>query len=364
MASIQTARGIIGRHFSHFECPNEKPVMDSEIFLDNNATTRPLPEVTAAVAAAMSESFGNPSSSNRAGDRARRLLRESRASVAALMRATPESIHFTSGATESNNWVLQRVCTKPGAAIVTTEAEHSSIKTLCEFLEATGTQVLRLPVDEGGRVSVEQLEATLLPETKLVSVHWVNNETGTIQPIKEIATLCRKRGVLLHTDASQALGKLPIDVTELGCDFLSFSAHKFHGPQGVGGLYIRPGIKLVALLFGGAQEHGHRAGTENLPGIAGAGAAADQRLNGLNSTIARLQQLRDQFESLVVEQIADVVVNGDPAHRICNTTNLRFDGVNGEALVARLDQRGIRCSQSSACTNQLGVGRNMGKSIL
>ena len=326
--------------------------MNREIFLDNNATTQPLSEVTAAVVAAMSEWFGNASSSNRAGERARRLLRDSRESIARLIGASPDSISFTSGATEANNWVLQRICKKAGNSLVTTEAEHSSIKILCDFLEADGTQVERLPVDECGRVNVEQLAEAVSHETTLVSVHWVNNETGTVQPVEEIAAICRERGVLFHTDASQAVGKLQVDVGKLGCDFLSFSAHKFHGPQGVGGLYIRPGVKLPSLMFGGSQELGRRAGTENLPGIAGAGAAATQRHHGINATIERLQQLRDRFESAVLAQVQDVFVNGDVAHRICNTTNLRFEGVDGEALVARLDQRGVRCSQSSACTNQ------------
>ncbi len=258
-------------------------VMNREIFLDNNATTQPLPEVTAAVVAAMSAGFGNASSANRAGERARRVLRDSRESIARLIGATgatgstSDSISFTSGATEANNWVLQRICHQPGNHLVTTQTEHSSIKSLGEFLERSGVQVERLPVDECGRVRVDQLAKAIRRQTTLVSVHWVNNETGTVQPVEEIAAICRERGVLFHTDASQAVGKLSVDVANLDCDFLSFSAHKFHGPQGVGGLYIRPGVKLTPLLF---------------------------------------------------------------------------EGVNGEALVARLDQRGILCSQSSACTNQ------------
>jgi cysteine desulfurase len=326
--------------------------MNREIFLDNNATTQPLPEVTAAVVGAMSESFGNASSNNRAGERARRLLRESRESIAYLIGAVADSISFTSGATEANNWVLQRVCGTPGKSLVTTVAEHSSITSLCDYLEVSGIRVERLPINLCGRVDVERLAEAVGHDTTLVSVHWVNNETGVIQPVEEIAAICRERGILFHTDASQAVGKLQIDVKKLGCDFLSFSGHKFHGPQGIGGLYIRPGVKLRSLLFGGDQEHARRAGTENLPGIAGLGAAAAERFSKMDTTIVRLRQLRDRFESAVTSRLPNVVINGDVEDRVCNTTNLRFEGVNGEALVARLDQQGVRCSQSSACTNQ------------
>ncbi len=323
-----------------------------EIFLDNNATTQPLSKVAAAVVNAMSDSFGNPSSSNRTGERSRKLLHEAREAVAELIGAPSESMCFTSGATEANNWVLQRVCMRPNTSLITTDIEHSSIRSLCDVVENHGTHVIRLPTNSRGLISSRQLEEAITSETTLVSVHWVNNETGMIQPVEEIATICREWGVMFHTDASQAVGKLPVNVEKLGCDFLSFSAHKFHGPQGVGGLYVRPGIRLPPLIFGGSQESGRRPGTENLPGIAGAGAAAALRHAGIGDTIARLQQLRDRFESAVLTQIPDVFVNGDPSHRICNTTNLRFEGVDGQALVARLDQQGVCCSQSSACTNQ------------
>ena len=326
--------------------------MNREIFLDNNATTRPLPEVTAAVIDAMTESFGNASSSHRSGERARRVLRESRESIERLIGASMDSIQFTAGATESNNWVLQRICDQPGTQIITTTTEHSSIANLCEILEGKGVRVVRLPVDDVGRISTDQLANAIHPKTTLVSIHWVNNETGTIQPIEEVASLCRERGILFHTDASQAIGKLHVNVQKLGCDFLSFSAHKFHGPQGVGGLYIRPGQPLTPLFFGGGQEHGRRAGTENLPGIAGMGAAAEQRFRHIDATLSRIQRMRDRFEFLVFEQIPDVRINGDVKRRVCNTANIQFKMVNGEALLARLDQHGIRCSQSSACTNQ------------
>lgn len=326
--------------------------MQDEIYLDNNATTPPLPEVMAAVNEAMSTAFGNPSSSHRSGDRSRQLLRGSREAIAELIGAQPESLSFTSGATEANNWVLQRICGEPNARLVTTKIEHSSIKSLCEVIEGQGISVCRLQTGQLGRINAQELAESLTSDTTLVSVHWVNNETGVIQPVEEIARLCRDRGILFHTDASQAVGKLVVNVEQLGCDFLSFSAHKFHGPQGVGGLYVRSGVQLPPFVFGGGQESGRRPGTENLPGIAGAGAAAKLRNKALLQTVADLSQLRDSFEQSVLQQVPDVFVNGDRANRVCNTTNLRFEGVDGEALIARLDQRGIRCSQSSACMNR------------
>ncbi len=326
--------------------------MSREIYLDNNATTQPTAEVMAAVANAMSSSFGNPSSSHRSGARARHVLRTSREAVAELIGASPDALFFTSGATEANNWVLQRLCMQPGARLITTEIEHSSIKSSSEMLENVGAAVFRLPTDKSGHIDLQQLADLLKAPVTLVSAQWVNNETGVIQPVEEIARLCRDRGVLFHTDASQAVGKLVVDAEKLGCDFLSFSAHKFHGPQGVGGLFVRQGVQLPPFVFGGGQEFGWRPGTENLPGIAGAGAAAATRRNSLTQTVCELAQLRDAFEQCLLRQIPDVYVNGERANRICNTTNLRFEGVDGEALVARLDQRGIRCSQSSACMNR------------
>lgn len=323
-----------------------------EIYLDNNATTPPLPEVMAAVTEAMSCSFGNPSSSHRSGERARQLLRRSREAVAELLGGEPGSWMFTSGATEANNWVLQRICMRSNSRLLTTEIEHSSIKSLCEVLEDQGTSVCRLPTNRSGLIDSDWLAEAITPDTTLVSIHWVNNETGVIQPVKELARICRDRGVLFHTDASQAVGKLIVDVEDLGCDFLSFSAHKFHGPQGIGGLYVRPGVKLPPMIFGGGQESGQRPGTENLPGIAGVGAAAELRHRQLKRAVTALAELRDIFETGVLQQIPNVFINGDRENRVCNTTNLRFEGIDGQALVARLDQRGIRCSQSSACTNR------------
>ena len=326
--------------------------MTAEIFLDNNATTQPLPEVIEAMAEAMGAQFGNPSSSNRSGDRGRSVLRSARESVAKLIGASPDDLYFTSGATEANNWVIQKAVPRSGT-LLTTSTEHSSVK---ESAAALGVQrgghVTLLGVGASGQICVDQLKEQLVEKPDLVSMHWVNNETGVIQPIEETAELCRAMGIPLHVDASQAVGKLHVEIDKLGCDYLSFSGHKIHGPQGVGGLYIRPGARLQSMLYGGSQERGLRAGTENLPGIAGFGAAAEARYRNFTVTTERLKFLRDSFESAVLSQISDVSVNGDPSSRICNTTNLTFNGLDGQALVARLDQAGIQCSQSSACTNQ------------
>ncbi len=325
--------------------------MEQEIFLDNNATTQPLPEVADAVLGAMSVDFGNPSSSNRTGERGRRVLQRARQNIANLIQCSPENLFFTSGATEANNWVIQKL-TSTGGSLVTTTTEHSSAKALAEAAKSQGVTVTLLPVADTGRICLEDFDGALSRNPTLVSVHWVNNETGVIQPIDEIARLCSERNVPLHVDASQAVGKLQVDVGKLPCDYLSFSGHKFHGPQGIGGLYVRPGSRLAPMLLGGGQEHGRRAGTENLPGIAGLGAAARARCDNFEPSTRFLSGLRDRFESAVLNRIPDVQINGDASTRVCNTASLRFSGLDGQALVVRLDQRGVQCSQSSACTNQ------------
>ena len=235
---------------------------------------------------------------------------------------------------------------------MTTTVEHSSIVKMCDYLGARGVEVVSVPVDRCGQLVWEALDEAVTPDTDLVSVQWVNNETGAILPVERIARLCQSRGVLFHTDAAQAVGKLPVSVTELPVDFLTFTAHKFHGPQGIGALYVRSSKELVPLLWGGSQEGGLRPGTENVPGIIGMGTAAKLRLDRLEDVQVLMASLRDNFEQSVITKIPDVEINGDPDVRVCNTTNLLFRDVDGQALVARLDQEGVRCSQSSACTNQ------------
>ena len=327
-----------------------------EVYLDNNATTRPFPEVREAMMRVMGEDFGNPSSAHSAGDRVREAMVAAREAVAKLVGAEADQIVFMGSGTEANNTVfysvVQRAPTRKRVRIVTTAVEHSSIVKMCDYLGARGVEVVSVPVNRCGQLVWEALDEAITPDTDLVSVQWVNNETGAILPVEEIARLCQSRGVLFHTDAAQAVGKLPVSVTELPVDFLTFTAHKFHGPQGVGALYVRSPKGLLPLLWGGSQEGGLRPGTENMPGIIGMGTAAQLRLERLEDVQVFMASLRDHFEQSVIDRVPDVEINGDPDMRVCNTTNLLFRDVDGQALVARLDQEGIRCSQSSACTNQ------------
>ena len=327
-----------------------------EVYLDNNATTRPLPEVREAMMGVLGEDFGNPSSAHSAGDRVREAMVAAREVVANLVGAESDQIVFMGSGTEANNTVfnsaVQGAPTGKRVRIVTTTVEHSSIVKMNDYLSARGVEVVSVPVDRCGQLVWKDLDEAVTPDTDLVSVQWVNNETGAILPIERITQLCQSRGVLFHTDAAQAIGKLPVSITDLPIDFLTFTAHKFHGPQGIGALYVRSSKELLPLLWGGSQEGGLRPGTENMPGIIGMGTAAQLRLDRLEDVQVFMSSLRDHFEQSVIAQIPDVEINGDPDMRVCNTTSLLFRDVDGQALVARLDQEGVRCSQSSACTNQ------------
>jgi cysteine desulfurase len=328
--------------------------MGREIYFDNNATTSTLPAVRQAMVEVLGVGFGNPSSAHGAGERGRRHLFQARFQIADLVGAAPEDIVFTSSGTESNNLVFasHAFAQANQSRVVTTDVEHSSIIKMCHWLAERGTEIVSIPVDSFGQIDVDQLRRSITPETNLVSVQWVNNESGVIQPIAEIGAICRSAGVAFHTDAAQAVGKLAMKIAGMPVDYLSLTGHKFHGPAGAGALYARSKDTLAPMFFGGPQEGGLRPGTENLAGIVGLGKAAEIRKSKLSAVQQRLAELRDRFEQLVLEQVPDVRINGDTGDRICNTSNLRFERVDGQALVARLDQAGIRCSQSSACTNQ------------
>lgn len=324
-----------------------------EIYLDNNASTRPLPAVREAVLHAMTELAANASSSHSAGFRVRSAIEEARDAVAELLGVQSEQVIFTSGGTEANNLALNTVLHEDcPRRLVISEIEHSSVLKAADFLESLGVSVERLSVDANGLVNPDVLAEALNEPTGLVSIQWVNNETGVVQDIERLAATCRARGVPFHTDAAQAVGKLPIELSTLPIDFLTIAGHKFHAPPGVGALYVRDPDSVTPLVHGGGQEAGKRAGTENVPGITGLGTAARLRRQHLAETCRRLEQLRDRFQSRLLESCPDAVVNGGGTQRVCNTSNIRFVGIDGQALIARLDDRGVRCSQSSACTNQ------------
>lgn len=326
--------------------------ISGEIYFDNNATTRPLPEVIEAMCEAMGERFGNPSSAHSAGERARHRIELARKRISDLVGCSPQDLIFTSSGTESNNMVFYS-CTKKKEKnrIVTTGIEHSSIMKMCSFLELNDVQVEILEVDRQGILDIRRLEDALSEKTDLVSVQWVNNETGVIQDMASISELCREKGVPFHTDAAQAVGKLEVNLEELQVDFLSFTAHKINGPQGAAALYAKDRLLVNPVLFGGFQEEGFRPGTENLPGIAGLGAACEIRHANLKQATEKMRELRDRFEETITESIPHTLINGGGGKRVCNTTNIHFGGIDGRELVSLLDESGIRCSQSSACTN-------------
>ena len=327
----------------------------NRIYLDNNATTRPLPEVQDSMLDVFRNSFANASSAHSFGRKSLKLIVSARDSVANLVEALPEQVIFTSSGTEANNQVLMscELNSQVQPHIVTSVVEHSSILKMCEHLEASGiAEVTYLPVNSSGLVSIEDLKNSLTNRTSLVSIQWVNNETGVIQDVATIGGVCQDVGVLFHSDVAQALGKIEIDFAALSADFITFTAHKIHGPQGVGGIVVRDAGQISPLLYGGSQELGLRPGTENLAGIVGFGVAVSLRRENFTGAVDHTLLCRDQFENRLLETGIPIVINGGVSRRVCNTSNIQFKGVEGLALFAQLDARGVICSQSSACTNQ------------
>lgn len=326
------------------------------IYLDNNATTRIAPEVLEAMLPFLTESYGNPSSPHRFGEPVKKRIGEARSSVAALLRANPAEIVFTSGATESNQTaILGALEMRPGRRqIVTTAVEHPSTLLLFRHLEGKGYRVTLLPVDKEGSLGIEALREAVTEETALVSVMWANNETGVIFPIARVAEVARGKGALIHTDAVQTVGKIFVDLSTVPADFLSFSGHKLHAPKGVGALFVRKGSKLPPLLFG-HQERGRRGGTENVSGIVGLGRGCELALSGMEVEMERVRALRDRLEEGILREIPMARVNGirhrtgSGCGRIPNTTNLRFGTLDAEAILNRLDRAGIAASAGSAC---------------
>lgn len=323
------------------------------IYLDNAATTAVSPAVLAAMLPCFTQAWGNASSVHAPGREAKRALEAARRQVAgALNAAISQEIYFTAGGSESDNWAIKGAAFAHGKGhIITTAVEHHAVLHTCQWLEGQGFTVTYLPVDTYGRVTAAQVEQAVRPDTFLVSVMTANNEVGTLQPIQDIGALCRARGILFHTDAVQAVGAIPVDVQAVQADMLSLSAHKLHGPKGVGALYIRRGVKVDGLIHGGAQERGFRAGTENLPGIVGLGKAIEIAQADLADNAARMTALRDRLIHGLMARVPDTRLNGHPTDRLPNNVSLSFAGVEGEALLLRLDLAGVAGSSGSACTS-------------
>src|SRR5579863_8413236 len=321
------------------------------IYLDNNATTPVLPEVFEAMRPWFGEHFGNASSIHHHGQEARAAVENARQSVAELLGCRASEIVFTSGGTESNNLAISGLVS-PGDHIITSGVEHHAVLHAAKHVEEIGCDVTVLPVDGRGLIDPTDVRRALRPQTKLISVMMANNETGVLQPLEEIGKVAVEAGVCLHADAVQAAGKVPIDVSRIGCHALSISGHKMHAPQGVGALYVKKGTKLKPLFYGGRHERSRRAGTENVPGIVALGKAAQMAKSGLESgDCRRIASMRDRLERGILAQVDETGVNSEGAPRVPNTTNLYFDHIEGEALVIALDLKGLAVSTGAACSS-------------
>jgi cysteine desulfurase len=327
--------------------------MAGEIYFDNNATTRVLPEVAEAMLPFLTEYYGNPSSIHRFGSEVGQKVGQARAQVTALIGAAdPIEVIFTSCGTEGDNAAIRGMLeARPDKRhIVTTQVEHPAVLGLCQHLEKKGYRVTWLGVDENGALDVEELRSALSDDTALVSIMWANNETGVIFPIEEIGAIVRSKGIPFHVDAVQAAGKLPFKVKDLPIDLLTISGHKFYAPKGVGALYVRRGLTFSPFMIGGHQERNRRAGTENVSAIIGMGKAAETALSHMAEDAVRIKELRDQLEELLLESCPGSRVNGRAQNRLPNTSNISFRYLEGESILVLLDQQGICASTGSACT--------------
>jgi cysteine desulfurase len=324
---------------------------NSVVYLDNNATTKIAPEVFEEMVPYLTEFWGNPSSSYRFAHTPREAVEGARDQIAALIGAQPKEIFFTSCGTESNNAAIASALRVTGRRkIVTTAVEHSAILNHAEQLAKEGVRVIHLPVDSEGRLSVAELEKAVDEETAICSVMWANNETGVLFPVEEIAEICKLKGVLFHTDAVQAAGKIPVNMSKNKIDFLSMSGHKLHAPKGVGALFIRRRAKFAPYVIGGHQERGKRGGTENVASISGFGKASELAAGRLQEENTRIRKLRDELESFILSKVPDCFRNGCLQERLPNTLSICFEGVDSESILMLLDQNNICCSSGSACT--------------
>ena len=328
--------------------------MSNVIYMDNAATTATRPEVLEAMLPYFTQTFGNPSSIHGVGREARKAVEAARKQVADAIGAEAREVYFSAGGSESDNWAIRLGCEamqKKGKHIITSAIEHHAVLHTCQAMEKEGFRVTYLPVDEFGMVSAADVEAAICDDTALITIMMANNEIGTLQPIKEIAEIAKAKGVLFHTDAVQAIGAIPVDVKELGVDMLSMSGHKFHGPKGIGALYVRKGIKMSNLIHGGAQERGFRAGTENLPAIVGIGKAIELAVAELPAYAAKMTKLRDRLIDGLTERIPEIRLNGHRTQRLPGNVNISIRYLEGESILMRLDLAGIEASSGSACTS-------------
>ena len=324
----------------------------ARVYLDHNASTQVRPEILEAMLPYFGQHFGNASSVHAFGQEARAAVEDARAQVAAFLNAAPGEIVLTGGGTESDNLAViggARACASKGRHVVTTSIEHDAVRQAADLLEQEGFEVTRVAPGPDGRVAPEAIEAALRPDTILVSVMAANNETGVLQPMAEIGAICSKRGVPFHTDAVQAAGKVPIDVSAWQTTLATITAHKFYGPKGAGALYVRRGFKCAPLQVGGEHERGRRAGTENVPAIVGLGRACELAKEDLTTSVPRITALRDRLEAGLAERVPQIVRHGASAPRVCNTAHVSFVGAEGEHLILSLDMKGIAVSSGAAC---------------
>ncbi|SKA81637.1 cysteine desulfurase [Caloramator quimbayensis] len=324
------------------------------VYMDHAATTYVKPEVLDAMMPYFTENFGNPSSIYTFSRKSKSAIEEAREKVAKAIGAKADEIYFTGGGSEADNWALKGIAfanKDKGNHIITTKIEHHAILHACEFLEKNGFEITYLNVDENGMISLDELERAITDKTILISIMFANNEIGTIEPIKEIGEIAKKRNIYFHTDAVQAVGNVKIDVKDMNIDLLSLAAHKFYGPKGVGALYIKKGVKIENLIHGGGQERKRRAGTENIPGIVGLGKAIELATSDIDSHNERIIKMRDRLLEGIMEKIPHTKLNGHPEKRLPGNINVSFRFIEGESLLLLLDQSGICASTGSACSS-------------
>ena len=324
------------------------------IYLDNAATTKTAPEVVDAMIPYFTEDYGNPSTIYSLGATGKKAVNQARRIIADAIGAKPEEIYFTAGGTEADNWAIKAAAEAygdKGKHIITTKIEHHAVLHTCEYLEKQGFEVTYLEVDSEGLVDPETLKAAIRPDTILISIMYANNEIGTVEPIAQLGAIAKENGILFHTDAVQAFGHIPINVDELHVDMLSASAHKLNGPKGIGMLYIRTGVKIRSIMHGGSQERKRRAGTENVPGIVGFGAAVERAVQHMEDKVKKETELRDYLISRIESEIPYSRLNGHRLERLPGNVNFSFEFIEGESMLIMLDMKGICASSGSACTS-------------